>query len=576
MLLRLMLVVLVTSMLGCAHRVSTDAVIANEPVTVLPTVKSKQPEAAESQPSKLDAALLYSLLGGEVAGQRGDINMASAFYVEAAKLSKDPEVALRAAQIALYSKDVGAAKSAIDIAVDSGGVSAESHRLALTIYLRSGDIKKSLSQIAMMLEKSDIPQRNALLAIGDIVARHASKNVGIQVVNELVKTYPDEAGIYLVRSKMMSQLKQWDNAEDDATIVTKLDPVWPVGFAQLSLVLESKGETERALSTLKSAGERLKARQLMMGYGQLLAKNERYEAAKVEFLKLVSQEEDYPEANFALGLVYLKLGEAAKAIAVFKDLYAVNGFSSQSAFYLGRIYYFQKVYQDALLWFGRVTKGVQYIDSQATTALIKSEMGDLQGARSILQTLRNEYPENATRFYLLESELLMVGQHNKVLYDLLNEAIKEAPDDLALRYARSIAATDLDEVKVAEKDLLFVLAKDPNNVNALNALGYTLASKTFRFKEARQYLTQALSLRPSDPAILDSMGWLNYREGHYEEALVLLQRAYQGSPEGEIAAHLGEALWMLGRQKEARQLWEEGLKRDSDNKHLIEVLKRLQ
>jgi len=562
-------------MLGCAHRVSTDAVMASEPVKMASTVKSKQPETPENQPSKLDAALLYSLLGGEVAGQRGDINMASAFYVEAAKLSKDPEVALRAAQIALYSQDIEAAKSAIDIAVESGGVSTQSRRLALTIYLRSGDAKKSLDQIALMLEKSDIPQRNALLAIGEIVARHAPKNVRLQVINELVKTYPDEASVYLVRSKMMSQLKQWDNAEDDATIVTKLDPAWPMGFAQLAFVLESKGETERALLTLKNAGERLKARQLMMGYGQLLAKNERYEAAKVAFSKLVSQEEDYPEASFALGLVYLKLGDMTQAIAVFKDLYAVNGFSSQSAFYLGRIYYFQKAYQDALLWFGRVTKGVQYIDSQATIALIKSEMGDLQGARSILQTLRNEYPEKATRFYLLESELLMDGQHNKVLYDLLNEAVKEVPDDLALRYARSIAATELDEVEVAEKDLLFVLAKEPNNVNALNALGYTLASKTFRFKEARQYLTRALSLRPNDPAILDSMGWLNYREGHYEEALVLLQKAYQGSPEGEIAAHLGEALWMLGRQQEARQLWEEALKQDSDNKHLIEVLKRL-
>jgi len=576
MLLRLVLVVLVASMLGCAHGVSTDAVMVNEPVKEVPAVKNKQPESSKSQSSKLDAALLYSLLGGEVAGQRGDINMASAFYVEAARLSRDPEVALRAAQIALYSKDIESAKSAIDIAVDSGGVSVQSRRLALTIYLRSGDTKKSLSQIALMLEKSDIPQRNALIAIGEIVARHASKNVGIQVVNELVKTYPDEAGIYLVRSKMMFQLKQWDNAEDDATVVTKLDPAWPVGFAQLSLVLESKGETERALSTLKSAGERLKAKQLMMGYGQLLAKNERYEAAKKEFLKLVSQEEGYPEASFALGLVYLKLGDTTEAIGVFKGLYAVNGFSSQSAFYLGRIYYFQKAYQDALLWFGRVTKGVQYIDSQATTALIKSEMGDLQGARSILQTLRNEYPENATRFYLLEAELLMDGRHNKVLYDLLNEAIKETPDDLALRYARSIAATELDDLTVAEKDLLFVLAKEPADVNALNALGYTLASKTFRFKEARQYLTKALSLRPNDSAILDSMGWLNYREGHYEEALVLLQKAYQGSPEGEIAAHLGEALWMLGRQKEARQLWEEALKRDSDNKHLIEVLKRLQ
>jgi Flp pilus assembly protein TadD len=158
---------------------------------------------------------------------------------------------------------------------------------------------------------------------------------------------------------------------------------------------------------------------------------------------------------------------------------------------------------------------------------------------------------------------------------LMNEAVNASPDDLSLRYARSIAATELDELTVAEKDLLFVLEREPNDANALNALGYTLASKTFRFKEARQYLSQAISLRPNDSAILDSMGWLNYREGHYEKALVLLQEAYKISPEGEVAAHLGETLWMLGRQKEARQLWEDALKRDADNRHLIEVLKRL-
>lgn len=576
MLLRLVLVVLVASLAGCAHVTSSDIVEVEEPVKAASSIEEKEPNTALIQPSQLDAALLYSLLGGEVAGQRGDINMASAFYVDAAKRSNDPQVALRAAQIALYNKDIVAAKAAIDILLESSQVlSVQSRRLALTIYLRSGDAEKSLSQINLILEESDIPQRSALLAIGDVVFRNASKDVGVNVINVLVDSYPEEASVYLVRSKIMSQLKEWGQAENDAITVTKLDPTWPVGFAQLALVLEGKEETERALLVLKNAAERLKTRQLTMGYGQLLAKSEDYEAAKIEFLKLVSQGESYPEASFALGLVYLKLDNANEALKVFKDLYEVDAFSSKSAFYLGRIYYYQKAYEEALMWFERVKKGVHHMDSQASIAMIKSEAGDLQGARSVLQRLRNEYPKNATKFYLLEAELLMGGQHNKVLYALMNEAVNASPDDLSLRYARSIAATELDELTVAEKDLLFVLEREPNDANALNALGYTLASKTFRFKEARQYLSQAISLRPNDSAILDSMGWLNYREGHYEKALVLLQEAYKISPEGEIAAHLGETLWMLGRQKEARQLWEDALKRDADNRHLIEVLKRL-
>jgi Flp pilus assembly protein TadD len=169
----------------------------------------------------------------------------------------------------------------------------------------------------------------------------------------------------------------------------------------------------------------------------------------------------------------------------------------------------------------------------------------------------------------------MDAEQYEVLYTLLTEAVIDNPDDLSLRYARSIAATETDQLAEAEKDLLFVLAKQPKDVNALNALGYTLASKTFRFKEARQYLTQALSIRPNDAAIIDSMGWLNYREGQYEQALVLLEKAYKKTPEGEIAAHLGEALWVLGRQMEAKAVWQHALEKDKSNRYLIEVMNRL-
>lgn len=577
MILKFVLMVLVVLSVGCAHVEKSPVAKVGKVIKPTPIVEKKQPEpeAKIVEPSKLDAALLYSLLGGEVAGQRGDVNMASAFYVDAAKRSRDPQVALRAAQIAMYNKDVIAAKSAIDILVESGELLLQSHRLALTVYLRSGDVEKSLSQIASILEKSDIPQRNALLAIGDMVSRNTTRDVANKVMKLLVDSHPEEAGIYLARSKIMSHLGDLNQAEQDAIKATKLDPTWPVGFAQLALVLENQGETNRALAILKQSAERLKARPLVMAYGQLLAKNEQYEEAKEQFLMLVSVEKNYPEASFALGLVYLKLDDATEATKIFKKLYEEKAFPSKSAFYLGRIYYYQKKYKDALLWFERVGKGNHYIDSHASIAMIKSETGDLKGARSVLQRLRNEYPKNSARFYLLEAELLMDGQHNKVLYELLTEAIAESPDNLPLRYARSIAATELDALAVAEKDLLFVLKREPKDANALNALGYTLASKTFRFKEARHYLTQALSLRPNDPAILDSMGWLNYREGHYENALIFLRKAYKKSADGEIAAHLGEALWMLGRQKEARTLWEEALKRDTDNRHLIEVLQRL-
>ncbi len=575
MLLRILwLAVMAISLVACAQ-VKTDKAVTQS--LVAGSVQKDEPMSDEVlvEPSNLSSELLYSLLGGEIAGQRGDVSMASAFYLSAAKRSQDPGIALRAAQIALYNKDVAAAKLAVDILVEDKNVSVQAKRLALTVYLRAGDVEKSLSQIRLLLEKNEIPKRNALLAIGDVVSRHANKNTAISVMTVLVGENVKEAGVFVARSQIMSNFSLFNQAQKDANKAVELDANWQTGYVQLAQVLERKGDRQAALLVLKEASEKLKARQLLMVYAQLLAKNKQYLAAKEQFLTLLKHEKNYPDARFSLGLVYLKLDDAENAKATFKALYEDNAFRSKVAFYLGRIAHHQKQDEEALGWFDKVERSENYVEAQVTIAIIKARSGEVQGARSVIQRLRNEFPEVTSRFYLLEAELLMDARQYDVLYLLLTEAVNENPSDLALRFARSIAATEIDQLVEAEKDLLYVLDKTPSNASALNALGYTLASKTFRFKEARKYLAKALSLRPDDAAILDSMGWLNYREGQYEQALVLLERAYKKTPEGEIAAHLGEALWMLGRQMEARVIWQEALKRDADNRYLIEVVKRL-
>jgi tetratricopeptide (TPR) repeat protein len=575
MLLRILwLAVMAISLVACAQ-VKTDKAVTQS--LVAGSVQKDEPMSDEVlvEPSNLSSELLYSLLGGEIAGQRGDVSMASAFYLSAAKRSQDPGIALRAAQIALYNKDVAAAKLAVDILVEDKNASVQAKRLALTVYLRAGDVEKSLSQIRLLLEKNEIPKRNALLAIGDVVSRHANKNTAISVMTVLVGENVKEAGVFVVRSQIMSNFSLFNQAQKDANKAVELDANWQTGYVQLAQVLERKGDRQAALLVLKEASEKLKARQLLMVYAQLLAKNKQYLAAKEQLLTLLKHEKNYPEARFSLGLVYLKLDDAENAKATFKALYEDNAFRSKVAFYLGRIADHQKQDEEALGWFGKVERSENYVDAQAAIAIIKARSGDVRGARSVTQRLRNEFPEATSRFYLLEAELLMGARQYDVLYLLLTEAVNENPSDLALRFARSIAATEIDQLVEAEKDLLYVLDKTPSNASALNALGYTLASKTFRFKEARKYLAKALSLRPDDAAILDSMGWLNYREGQYEQALVLLERAYKKTPEGEVAAHLGEALWMLGRQMEAMVIWQEALKRDAGNRYLIEVVKRL-
>ncbi|PCH83570.1 MAG: hypothetical protein COB89_06420 [Piscirickettsiaceae bacterium] len=530
----------------------------------------------EKVATPLNAELLYNILAGELAGRRGDMSLASVFYANAAETSQDPDLALRAVQIAIYNKDAVRATSMVNILLENGQAGAQIHQLALTVYLASGEVAKSLKQAGALLAISKIPLRNTLLSLGDIITRSSNKQVAYGVMEGLIKKYPDESATYLARSQIALRFNDKTQAKQYAKKALDIGPNWSVAYVQLARVHESEGDIAAALRVMKDANARFADNRIAMKYAQLLAHNKQYKDAEQLFSSILAKDEKHHEARFSMALVVLKQGKAAEAKELFTMLHDAGAFSSKSAFYLGRISFGVGELKPAISWFEKVAQGPVYIDAQANVAMIKSTLGDLAGARAIAAKLRAIYPAKATRFYVLEGEFLADAEQYVELFELMTEAVKKSPDDLTLRYTRSIAAAELNKIDIVEDDLQTVLKREPNNVNALNALGYTLASKTFRFDEARGYLTKALSFRPDDSAILDSMGWLNYRSGRYEEALVLLEKAYSKQPEAEIALHLGETLWVLGRQREAKDLWQKAIQSFPKDKRLAEVLKKTQ
>ena len=126
-----------------------------------------------------------------------------------------------------------------------------------------------------------------------------------------------------------------------------------------------------------------------------------------------------------------------------------------------------------------------------------------------------------------------------------------------------------------EDDLRSILAQDPDHAATLNALGYTLTNHTQRYEEAAELIERALALSPGDPAILDSLGWVYYKLGQYSESEALLREAHNAFPDPEVAAHLGEVLWVQGRQIEARDVWRDGLSRVPDHPIILEAVERL-
>jgi len=216
--------------------------------------------------------------------------------------------------------------------------------------------------------------------------------------------------------------------------------------------------------------------------------------------------------------------------------------------------------------------GSNATDAAVRIARLHAAGGDVSRARDMLQQLRDQMPDDAVTLYLIEGEMLREHDAEQQAMAVYDQAVAARPDDPDLRYARAMVAVGLDRVELLESDLRHILAQDPEHADALNALGYTLADRTDRLAEAKELIEQALALKPDEPAIMDSMGWVLYRMGDPQAAEPYLRQALDLVFDPEIAAHLGEVLWALGRKDEARAIWDRALEADPEHEYLLRVL----
>ena len=203
---------------------------------------------------------------------------------------------------------------------------------------------------------------------------------------------------------------------------------------------------------------------------------------------------------------------------------------------------------------------------------------DARNFREALDWVRNmriQLPEQSVQLYLMEARILAEHASVAEVLSVYASGLEAHQEDDDLLYARGLYAAEIGRMDIVESDLRRVIAHNPNNADALNALGYTFADRSMRFEEAHDLISRALELKPDSPAILDSMGWLQFRLGNLPAALGFLKSAYAILPDGEIGAHLGEVLWTMGDSAGAEAIWRQILEKEPDNKHVIETRRRL-
>jgi len=510
-----------------------------------------------------------------MAGQRGQYQIALENYLKAARMTKDPRVAERATQIALYLKDVDKAREAAALWRERDPGNAEAARIDAMLLLKAGQTDAALEQFGKLLTLPGVDLESTLIELVKLLDAEVSKEDGLKLMRQLVERFPRMAEIHFAYALLAADKGEYKLALDETERALTLHPDWNRARLLQAQVMSQMGDSQAAREVIQRAlkGDPTNDR-LRLIYSQLLAKAGDVRAAEKELAKILSRDPGNEDARFGLGIALMELGQEERAREEFAQLAESSRWRMQAFFYLGLIEARKNRLHSALQWFDKVTSGPLAFDAQVNgiTALIN--LGQMAEARHRLSEVRKKFPNEALRLYLLESELLTKNKDYVSAFDLLSEALEEMPGQVELLYTRALVAEQLDRVEVLEADLRAVLEKNPDDANALNALGYTLADRADRLDEAKKYLDRALELKPDDPAILDSYGWLQYRLGNYNVALDYLRRAYDMINDPEIGAHLGEVLWESGRRKEAKKVWREALRKDRNHDDMKKVKAR--
>ena len=243
--------------------------------------------------------------------------------------------------------------------------------------------------------------------------------------------------------------------------------------------------------------------------------------------------------------------------------------------YLGQIAEEQKKFPDALRWYREVERGEQFIAAQVRYAQVLAKEGKLAEARAHLQQVEASSSQQRVQLTLAEAQLLRDANQPKMAFELVQQALDRLPNHPELLYDYAMLAERIDRIDILESSLKKLINLQPDHAHAYNALGYTLADRNERLDEARGLIERALKLSPGDAFIIDSMGWVLYRMGNLKESVNYLRRAFAERPDPEIAAHLGEVLWVIGERGEAEKVWRDAVTKSPQNDTLLKTIKRL-
>jgi len=515
----------------------------------------------------------YHLLMAEIAMQRDRPALAATEYLRAARASEDLELAERAARVtAAY----GTAEEALAAARHWAALAPEAtlaRRFLARGYLRSNKAEMAIPELARLRADAGDAGR-PFLALLPLLTAAEDREAARAALAAVVADYPEDASGAYAHAYLALRAGDAALAVAEAGRALSLAPEWTEAVVLRARAMAADGSVEEALAWLAERPDS-GSRELQLERALMLMTAERNWEARRLLQDILAKSPGDADALRALGYLEYFAGHPAAAREAFMSLLAIGRHTDDAAFYLGGLAEQAGDLEEAARLYAGVTGGEHLVTAQVRLALLMFRMGRPELAVRHLQVFAQTHPQAAIELGMARAELLQrLGEPEEALavYDGL---LRRYPDNTMLLYARGILQIQGDDVESALADFERMVELRPDDPTALNALGFTLADLTERHAEAYALISRALEMAPESPAILDSMGWVLFRLGRAEEGLPYIQRSWTLQRDPEIAAHLGELLWSLGRVDQAREVWLEAIVDFPDSRILLETMGRL-
>ena len=542
--------------------------------------KKAAPESVAPHPEakdydELSGQVVYQVLLAEVALQRGNKDFASQAYADLARRTRDPAIIERAVEVAGQARQLELVLELARLWVEVQPDSKRAQQVLIGVLVMSDQLDGLAPRLISMLEADPEALPGNLLALNRMFARSPDRQAVLQLISKVCAPFSGLAEAHYAVAVAASAAGEQAQALGEARQALELRPDWEAAALLEAQILAQKSSAEAIKSLQRFVERNPKAREVQLHLARALISEKRYGDAKRQFEQLLVAYPNSPDVVYPVAILALQENDTALAEKQLKHLLTLD-FQNKSAahYYLGQIAEEGKRPDEAMADYRQVGPGEDYLPAQIRSAAIVARSGKLDEAREQLRAAADNQPQLRVQLTIAEAALLRDAKQTEAALELLDRELATQPDQPELLYDSALLAEKLGRLDVTESRLRRLIELQPESAQAYNALGYSYADRNIRLDEARQLIEKAHHLSPNDAFILDSMGWVLYRAGDLEGALSYLQRAYSQRADAEIAAHLAEVLWMLGRKHEAQRTLREAQDKEPANEVLSEALKR--